>query len=58
MKTVLPNEATIMHTYLPVAPSHASRASSITIRIGLPDMRRVRATEVPVIPLPMMTTSA
>ena len=54
------------HT-LPVAPQHASRASSITTS-GVPEdkfsslppslFRRWRAILVPVIPLPMITTSA
>lgn len=54
------------HT-LPVAPQHASRASSITTS-GVPEdkfsslppsfFKRWRAILVPVIPLPMITTSA
>jgi len=44
--------------FLPVAPEHAWRASSIMILPWSADWRRFHATRDPVIPLPMMTVSA
>ena len=45
-------------THLAVAPEHASLASNITIVSDSSFSSRHLATEVPVIPLPITTTSA
>lgn len=48
-----------MVTYLPVAPEHISLASSMATLTGLQDFpSKLLAIEAPVIPDPMMTTSA